>query len=48
LEIRGGYRTCESCDFTRRQIYIKSGNMVRKSEKIGKIIKKIGEIGTFT
>jgi len=32
---RGGYRPCEICDFTRSNylIYIKSENMVKKSEK---------------
>jgi len=44
--IKGGYRLCESCDFTRSNclIYIKSENMLRKS---GKIINKIGENRNF-
>jgi len=40
---RGGYRLCESCDFTRSNslIYIKSENIVRKLGKIEKNINKI-------
>jgi len=41
--VRGGYRSCESCDSTMSNclIYIKLGNMVRKSEKIGTFTKSV-------
>jgi len=46
--LRGGYRPCESCDFTNKIVLSNSLKIGKYNKGIGKINSKIGKIRTFT